>query len=669
MELNLLAFLQQHLIPLIASPFLLGLCGYFIWSFCRPALQLQKELSIAISTIQDMKHEAQNNPVSPYSVAEKAMHTVTLKHLWQEFSETLHPQKADVDGQLSISQWRSTLPAETFFTTQTLVDTPLKTDYFRHSPGLMTGVGIIGTFSGLLLGLQNFKISKDNDVVQQSLAGLLQGVQEAFIISGIAIAAAMLTTFFEKKLTTSRYKQVEELCQLIDSLYNSGVGEEYLAELVSAAQTSATQATQLKDALITDFRSIMADLTQQHIAAINENTAKQQASTEHSNQQMTNAIVDALKPIAEAAKSTSETNGDIVTRALTEALTAFAAKMEDIFGGQLKGMNELLKDTMLAMQATVTRFDELANNLKTAGTDSAKAMSEEMQKALDSLQVRQQTMNEQMGEFVHQIKNLVENSQSETAKKLQETLGLLGSSVNDMISKLTMMAENAATQDQDRAIKTNEAFGQATGDLSSQVQLLAKHSLQAVQAMKTTTTSMQEITSDSINRMNTGADTLHRAATNFADAGKAVSGVMQQTVTASEKIQQSSTVLASSSKQLSEVMGGYEKARDDINQMVTELKVVVENARREATLTSELVKKLETAAALLGNAQTDAGEYLEQVSEVLGEAHQAFANNMENTLKKGNTTFNKELSDSVEYLRDIVQELGETLDSKMPSRR
>ena len=117
MELNLLEFLQQHLIPLIASPFLLGLCGYFIWSFCRPSWLLQKELSVAISMIQNMKHDARNNPVSPYSVAEKAMHTLTLKHLWQEFSETLHPQKTDIDGQLTVSQWRSTLPAETFFTT------------------------------------------------------------------------------------------------------------------------------------------------------------------------------------------------------------------------------------------------------------------------------------------------------------------------------------------------------------------------------------------------------------------------------------------------------------------------------------------------------------------------------------------------------------------------
>lgn len=100
----------------------------------------------------------------------------------------------------------------------------------------------------------------------------------------------------------------------------------------------------------------------------------------------------------------------------------------------------------------MSRFDELAEKIGTAGTDGAKAMSDEMQKALDSLQVRQQTMNEQMGEFVHQIKNLVENSQSETANKLQETLDLLGSNVNAMIGKLTLLIENAAEKDQQRVM-------------------------------------------------------------------------------------------------------------------------------------------------------------------------------------------------------------------------
>lgn len=45
---------------------------------------------------------------------------------------------------------RATVPAETFFTEQALVDTPLRTEFFKHVPGILTGIGIIGTFYGLL---------------------------------------------------------------------------------------------------------------------------------------------------------------------------------------------------------------------------------------------------------------------------------------------------------------------------------------------------------------------------------------------------------------------------------------------------------------------------------------------------------------------------------------
>jgi DNA anti-recombination protein RmuC len=96
---------------------------------------------------------------------------------------------------------------------------------------------------------------------------------------------------------------------------------------------------------------------------------------------------------------------------------------------------------------------------------------------------------------------------------------------------------------------------------------------------------------------------------------------------------------------------------------------VVENARREATLTSELVKKLETAADLLGDAQTDAGEYLEQVSDVLAETHKEFATSMERTLKKSNTAFFNELEGSVNSLNAIVKNIGDTLGNQMPPRR
>ena len=49
------------------------------------------------------------------------------------------------------------MPAEAYFNSQYVVDSRLRTEFFRHLPGIFTGVGIIGTFSGLITGLRQFQ--------------------------------------------------------------------------------------------------------------------------------------------------------------------------------------------------------------------------------------------------------------------------------------------------------------------------------------------------------------------------------------------------------------------------------------------------------------------------------------------------------------------------------
>jgi hypothetical protein len=53
------------------------------------------------------------------------------------------------------------MPAEMMFTKESLVDGPLFDDFWRHLPGILTGLGIIGTFAGLLYGLGDFKLAID----------------------------------------------------------------------------------------------------------------------------------------------------------------------------------------------------------------------------------------------------------------------------------------------------------------------------------------------------------------------------------------------------------------------------------------------------------------------------------------------------------------------------
>jgi len=426
----------------------------------------------AIAALKQLKQADINLNEHVETIAEALAANEKLTHCWSEFKDTLHPQTVpDEYGQERPISWRATVPAEAFFNAETLVAVELKTEYFKHQPGILTGVGIIGTFVGLLRGLANFSVSSDPEKVRVSLDALIHGVQEAFLMSACAIGLAMLTTLIEKLIVTARIKQVEELCQLLDSLFQSGAGEEYLARLVKAGESSATQTAHLKDALVSDLKTMLSELIEQQGKEIAVSFNK---SSQESSGQIATAISDGLtepmRRIAAAVNTTTDNNGEVVSRALNEALITFSQKMEDMFGGQMGGMNELLQQTTTAMQTTVSRFDELAGNLGKAGTDAADAMAERINLALQAMEARQQTLSVTMTEFVNQLRELVQTSQTETNQQLQHTLAMLGEKIAAMTEQLQYQATATADHHQMQQDKLQQNAALQTQELANQVQ-------------------------------------------------------------------------------------------------------------------------------------------------------------------------------------------------------
>jgi hypothetical protein len=159
-----------------------------------------------------------------------------LSSLWAEYSEALDKRNDLPDPASSRARrWRASALAETFFSDYALVDSPLRSDFYKHVPGILTGLGIIGTFSGLINGLIHFDVS-DPATTQAQLSLLVQTVGQAFFVSALAIALAMLFTWVEKAMLSARYGQVENLQHLIDSLFEAGSGQENLERLVVATE-------------------------------------------------------------------------------------------------------------------------------------------------------------------------------------------------------------------------------------------------------------------------------------------------------------------------------------------------------------------------------------------------------------------------------------------------
>lgn len=242
-----LANLPQH-IYIFAAILGVLLFSFFFFFFLPSTL-----VSIRLSTVASKLKALNGKPDGKLDrIFEKKG---VLEHLWREYSATLHKQtEADsVTGQPA-TRMRSTMPAGVIFRPEIIVDIPLRTDFFKHLPGLFTGVGIIGTFYGLLLGLQAFEVSENAIIVRNSLNKLLHGVWEAFLVSAAAITIAMVVTLIEKLIFARLNAKVEKIVQLLDALFEGGASEEYLVRLVNASESSPSRiASLIRDALKQTF--------------------------------------------------------------------------------------------------------------------------------------------------------------------------------------------------------------------------------------------------------------------------------------------------------------------------------------------------------------------------------------------------------------------------------
>lgn len=402
-----------------------------------------------------------------------------LRHCWDEFRDTLHGQKqVTTTGTLEVNRWRATAMANGFFTEQALVDSPLRIELYKHLPGILTGIGIIGTFSGLILGLQAFGQVNLGDAEQARLGlrALLGTVGEAFVISGAAIALAMALTTIEKTIINHRYTELDALCGLIDSLFDAGAGEEYLQRLVEASETSATQTMQMKESLVTDLKQVLTELTQQQIATITASSSQLGLAITSS---LNEGLKEPLARISDAVQAVSGNQGDAVNKLMTDVLTTFTAEMQGMFGGQLRGMSEMLTQTASTIQLASQRFEQLASHVQQAGSSATDAMAQRMDDALKQMQTRQTESNEQMLAFMDQLRQNAAKSQSESAELTMSMMKDLGTTTGTLVKGLQDQTHQAQDDQASRQFAATQQLSAFLGHLQDNMSKSQGESAQA----------------------------------------------------------------------------------------------------------------------------------------------------------------------------------------------
>lgn len=632
MFFEIIVALQKFIIPVIVIGIIFVLFLVFCWLYVKPAKKIAKHLSRVIDGIKEIENVS--SPIHLSHLKELFNSNETLNHLWAEYEESLHKQYNVVDGEQEIFAIRATIPAEVYFTTEVLVDTPLKTEFFKHLPGILTGIGIIGTFIGLIAALLSFDTSTP-DKISASLTALMHGVLEAFVASAVAITMAMVVTIIEKTILTQRYKAVEELVQCIDGLYQAGAGEEYLASLVKSSEESATQSRQLTDTFTNDLKILLTNLTERQITAGKENNA---FLAKRISETISEGLQAPLNQLSELVQVASGRQGDAVNTLLQDTLAHFTAKIDETFGNQFTNLSNMMGESVIAINDMKSGFRQLIDEMGSTGKNATESMQGQLQEMMADAEKRQQEMNRKTSEFLEQMHLYMQKSHADNEAQYQQ---------------------------RDQAIQQQTSELMST--VGTEVNNMTEQTAEVVAAMKENIDKLTEVSLGTVEKMNSGAETMHRAAMEFSGAGEKVSRVFDQGNDLFSKLSESGLMLSTASSALKETVASYNSTRNSLTEMINSLGSLFDEANDKATISRAIVDDLNRVADKFKTAQQETEEYLSQITTVLETGFNDFSEAVAGSMDRSKGLFDVALSESVGKVSNQLEAICDALE-EIPSK-
>lgn len=638
-------------LPLYVFLLVVALTGIFLLGYATQGTRVWWQLRSAARAVQKIRRtERAPNPDD----VKKAFSKEPFRHLWDEYQDTLHELRKAGAGGAALTEFRATVPADSMFTRDVLVDSRLFDDFTRHLPGVLTGLGIIGTFAGLLAGLQDFKPFPIEQAVK-GLGPLLLGVQHAFVASGVAISCAMVVVFISRLFLAHLYGLVEKLNQGIDSLYSTGAGEEYLARLVKSSEQSAASTAQLKDALVEDLHKMMTNLVDRQIAAQETSTA---ALGKHIGEAISTAIAEPMKKVGEAMEVTTRGNGEQVNTMLEALLTGFMAKLEDTFGGQMRGINEQMQRSMDSMSSVQASLQSLLADIKRTNEQAATQMSGTLEDAMKKAADNQQVLTDQMREFVQDFRRLVAEEQNKSKQAMDDAVMKVLGEVAMAMEGLEAVRKASAAEETGRNDRLANQTNQLVGGLTTQVESLLGAVSDQVAKTQQNIDALGNVSLRAIDGMNQGALTMSSAAQRFETAGTSVTGVFERSAEVAGTLSTAASSLQTAASAVQRGFDQYDSTRKTVDAQVAALMGLIESARKEAGISQELVTSIKASAEEMRRSEAEARSHLEQVNAALVKAFTDFGNSLVSQVKSTIAETDRHLAQGTGHLNGVVQELA-----------
>ena len=616
-----------------------------------------------------------------------------LSEVWQEFQNSLVTRQPKENQEEIVYK---TDEASLFFSEERLLGQYMNLRFWNSVPALLVGLGILGTFVGLVGGLIPFSgiNFEETGEIRSAIEGLLSGVSTAFVTSVWGMLLSLLFNWMEKSCIGWVSRGIAVLQRGLDQLFTLTTQEEiaFRQEDELAQQTQALKA--FSTDLANEIKSAMAQGRQEIIAEFR-----------NAPETFSNAIGEQLTPSLNNLNSAVTNSAHNIETAMVKENQQILQQMANQLVPRLDTLNIAANEIN---RTIVEGNQEILRELHKVPDAFGNAVAEKFAPSFDNLNVAVQELRRQKEESsTNAIQQLVEEFQRSLSGSASAQMEALAETVRQASESLVTLPQQLAGMMigvQEQVDQTRKLLSESSYDQTKQMKSMMEEMSNAFQNAIDTHQTGLSATTDSINRemqhiANDIRNLLEEAATHtntqlaqrMADMENASKQSLQTLQAAMTELQKSMTVIASQTTEKSEAMiiqmhrlidqsttrlesiftTGELSVGSLLEQQENQIKEVnaqIANSRETLEKSSEMLQQMDASMSsvqdLLG--RTDAlsdlllknGDKLEAASEQLVEVSEAFTEENAKYLTANRETTEKlqtVLGQSQQLLNDFTQ--------------
>ena len=656
------------------------------YHFVKPLDARYKEIETYLDILK--KYNPQNVNVYFESLSQVMENSDLIKGIWRKYQRTL----ISIPGKDGLEKY-STVESESYFSVAAFTE-GMKGGLWSGLAGTFTGIGILGTFIGLTIGLAGVDTSSTG-ALSSSISGLLGGMSTAFVTSIFGIVSAIVFGVWHSQNMKRFGDAVSRFTDALDQVFIRKSVEEILLEELAESRAQRAAMEQLStdmaisicdhlpdvlDQLAEKMDSAMKGNLDTMLAGLSERQDKQTEQLMQISSNTNSLVIGGFDQLGDVLKKGvgqgAEELGNSLKN-LSSDIASLAEGIRDILDRSTKASSEANQKTLDALNEAISKMNETMEgmaNKQTEETDKniqrMTALMEEMKTTMkdifDEMSASAKEQRTEIGKIAKDSADQTKENLSAINASVKELMAGIGGQMQQMQSIIGKFAIDSADQTKENLGVINASVKKLMAEIADQMQQMQSMMDTHEKHMQETLDQMRQAVSSSGNVVNAAGKTVEAAGKTAKVFVEAADDVSMKLKTAAEPLQKAAQPLQQAAASMD---NGVKLLAQSMTKQQADAKSVAESMQK---ISGDYMESSLYVKSALEEARNSWTAYEKRFKGVSGELEKAFVqldSGMQNYNKVTNEglmaklkKFDETISTAVDTLAGVTEEVNENIE-------